>query len=283
VVFVSVESNIVVSDAAEAESAVIVVDNYSLGNKVLEAGKEVEIVFTLKNTSYSASASSIILTMSNSSGMLNPKYGSGNQIYVGNIEPAGTKDVSVLVAVNSKFNADFADITCKLDYVSLGLQKTNSVTVVIPSSGGSAISVNSINVSARATINSKSLVSINYINNSGKDISGAELVIDGNVTDECKNMTLGTISAGKNYSKDLYVVFTESGVQQASIKMVYPSENGDIKEIDLGTYSVNVAVAAENTNTSNIIDPIVIWAGRGVAFLALLAAVLTLIIYIKKK
>ncbi|SFC62169.1 hypothetical protein [Butyrivibrio sp. YAB3001] len=278
-----VADNAIVVSASEVESAVVVVEGYSLGDSMLQAGKDVDISFTLRNTSNTASATNVVMSLSNNEGMLNPKYGSGNQIYVGSISPGATKEVTASVSVSSRFKETSANISVKIDYITLNNQRTNSVDIFIPATGGTVISINSVSVSPRATVKGKTLISVEYTNNTGADILDAKLLIDGNISDDSKELSVGTISAGRHYSKDLYVVFTEVGDEQISISFSYSVGEGESKLIDLGNYNVRVSEAKNTTNTDEAVDYRFVLIGRIIALLAGCVALLVLIGYVKKK
>ncbi len=282
----------VVAKATEGETtvvtsngipAIIEVASYSVDGGVIEAGKDITINLELHNTSSNANANSVMLTLSSTSGMAYPVYGSSNQIYVGTISAGDTTVVSIPVSVSNKFTGSVLDLTVKLDYETKGSKATNTSTMVIPTSAGNTLYVKSLNVSSHAILNGNSLLTISYSNLGGTDISGAKLVIDGNISSDSKTIELGTIYAGKSYSRDYHLTFTQSGSQQISVKLVYPGDEGENIETELGTYSVNVVEQQAGDTSDGSGNLVLVWVGRGIAALALLAAAGVVITYIRKR
>ena len=248
---------------------------------MLEAGKDVTVNFNLHNTSDTYSASSIIMTMTSSSGMIYPVYGTDNQIYVGTIGAGKTKTVSVPVTVSSFFRVDSVDITCQFDYISSNTKLGNTSTIVIPASGGTTLGVKSIDLSSHAIVNGKSLLSFRYANNSEVNITDAKLVINGNVSNSSKAIKLDTAYAGKSYNKDFYVTFVEDGDQEITVTLEYTDIDGSEVSTDLGTYRILVS---KETEEDVVVTPnrMLSMAGKAVGVLVLLGAVCVTIVYIKK-
>ena len=270
--------------ALEAESSVVAiveVESYTIEGGMLEAGKDVTVNFNLHNTSDTYSASSIIMTMTSSSGMIYPVYGTDNQIYVGTIGAGKTKTVSVPVTVSSFFRVDSVDITCQFDYISSNNKLGNTSTIVIPASGGTTLGVKSIDLSSHAIVNGKSLLSFRYANNSEVNITDAKLVINGNVSKSSKSIKLDTAYAGKSYNKDFYVTFVEDGDQEITVTLEYTDIDGSEVSTDLGTYRILVSKEAEE---DVVVTPnrMLSMAGKAVGALVLLGAVCVTIVYIKK-
>lgn len=286
-VVVCITSNVVmVANADEVEGsdvAIIEIKDYSVEGGMIEAGKEITVNFTLHNTASNYSASSILMTLSNSTGSLYPVYGDDNQVYVGTISAGGTKTVSVPLAIGSNFTGTAADLTCDFKYETAGVSMNNIATLVIPTSGGSTIGVKSVDVSTHAIVNGKSLLSISYVNQSSTNITDAVLLIDGNVSSSSKEIKLDTIYSGKSYTEDYYVTFKEAGNQEIGVKLQYTDATGETVTSDLGTFGVTVSKDNSEVVETKADNAILKWAGRGVSVLVLLAAVAIIFVYIKKR
>ena len=282
------EENAEKAEDSEDESAMNValveVSNYDITDGILAAGKDVSIVLTLHNLNREKDAHSVMLTISNEDGMIYPSYGNDNQTFVGQISAGETVDVTLPVTVSPQFTGDAIILDCQVDYVSEEEVLSNSSKIALMTFGGSKINIRSIDVGTNAIVNGKSLVSINYSNKSNANITDARIVVDGNVSDECKEIELGAIYAEKSYSKDLNVTFTQPGNQSINLKLVYTDGAGEHVETDLGKYSVTVSeeTIVEN-KTDNTDDDILYWGGRGLAGVLLLIAVIMVVVYIRKR
>ncbi|WP_028241940.1 hypothetical protein [Pseudobutyrivibrio ruminis] len=261
--------------------AIVEVESYTIEGGMLEAGKDVTVNFNLHNTSSSSSATSIIMTMNSSSGMIYPVYGTDNQIYVGSIGAGKTKTVSVPVTVSSFFRSDSVDITCQFDYITSNNKMANTSTIVIPASGGTTLGVKSIDLSSHAIVNGKSLLSFRYANNSEVNITDAKLVIEGNVSKNSKAIKLDTVYAGKSYNKDFYVTFVEDGDQEITVTLEYTDIDGEEVSTTLGTYRILVSKETEEDIIPTS-DRVLSLAGKVGALVVLVCAAFVVFKYIKK-
>jgi hypothetical protein len=144
--------------------------------------------------------------------------------------------------------------------------------------------VNSLDVSTHAIVNGKSLISISLSNKSNSNIDDAKLIIEGNVSDESKEINLGTVNSGKNYSKDLDVTYTQIGNQSIIIKLAYTDGQGEHIETTLGKYNVSVSeqLAFENQENEKF-KSLLVWGGRALALVFSLIALRVILSYIKKR
>ncbi|MCR5670173.1 MAG: hypothetical protein K6G10_04140 [Butyrivibrio sp.] len=267
---------------AQGVAAVVEVESYSIEEGFLQAGSNVTIDFVLHNTSALAAANSLIMTVSSESNMIYPSFGSDNQIYVGSIKAGESQQVSVKVTVSPELTADMTDLTCRLDYVSAGRQMSNTSRMVIPTTGARTIGVRSVEVSPVAKVDGKTLISLSLVNNGNANITDAELVIEGNVSDESKNIPLDTIYFGKTHSEDCQITFTESGEQSVNVSLGYTNTEGEKEKIELGVFTVTVEEdAAEITEKGS--NAALGTIGKVITFLSLFAAAAVTVGYIIKR
>ena len=263
-------------------AAVVVIEDYSVEGGPLEAGKDVVINLTLHNTSRTAAATSTLMTISSNSGLIYPAYGSDNQFFIGTIAAGASETVTVPISVSQYYNSEAVDFTCKFDYVSLNTKLTNSATIVIPSSGGGSIEVKSISVSSHATVNGESLLSISYANLTNEKITDAEILVTGNVSLDSRSIALDTIKAGKSYSEDCRITFTEAGDQEIEVVFAYTDIDGTRVETNLGKYSVEVE-ENQPVTTGDENSEMMLWIGRGISTVGFVIAIIAAVLYIKKR
>ncbi len=285
VICFGVNSNIVANatEAAGSAYAIVGVKSYTVEGGMIEAGKEITVNFTIENTASVESASSVMLTLSNSTGTVYPAYGNGNQVYIGTIGAGKTKEISVPLTIGGAFTGDAVDLICQFDYETLNTKLSNTSTIVIPTSGGSTIGVKSIDVSSHAIVNGKSLLSLGYVNQSSSNITDAEIIVDGNVSKSSKVIKLDTVYAGKSYTHDYYVTFKKAGNQQINISLKYTDIDGEETITDLGSFGVTVSEENAVGENTNVLAPILLWGGRVVAVVAMIFACMAVVLYIKKR
>lgn len=280
-----------VANATEVENgtvegsvvAMIEVQEYSIDGGMIEAGKEITVNLTLHNTSNNMSASSVMMTLSNSSGTLYPTYGNANQVYVGNVSANGTKTVSVPMTIGKNFTGNAVDLTCQFDFVAQNTRLSNVASIVIPTSGGSTIGVKSIDVNSHAIVKGKSLLAFSYVNQSSSNITDAKLVIDGEVSSTSKEIKLDTVYAGKSYNNDYYVIFDKAGNQTINVSLIYTDLDGEQTVTDLGSFDVTVSsedtTEVEGAGIMHILEVV----GKAVAGVVAIIAAASIFVYVKKK
>ena len=263
-------------------NSVVEVEGFVIDGGYLEAGKQNTVTLTLQNTNRYTVASNLVVAISSNSGMIYPAYGDDNHFYVGTVRAGDVVTLDIPIMVDSKVNVNYVDFTCDLVYESNGNRIATSSNMVLPTQNISTILVNSINVSDHAKLNGKSLLSISYSNNSNESVNGLTLLINGNVSEETKSIELGSASAGKSYTKDCNIVYTEQGEQVITVKLIYSEVNGSIIESDLGTYKIDVQEADE-AEESQEKTRFPYYGGLVLAVLAFCVAVVEAFLYIKKR
>lgn len=271
------------SETEGSAVAIIEVQGYTINGGMIEAGKDITVNLTIHNTASSQSAQSILMTFGNSNGLLFPVYGNDNQIYVGNLSPNATKEVSIPLTIGDNFYGSAVELTCQFDYMTAGTRLNNSSTIVIPTSGGSTIGVKSIDVSTHAIVNGKSLLAFSYVNQSSSNITDAKLVVDGNVSNASKEIKLDTVYAGKSYNEDYYVIFNEPGNQTIGVSLQYTNPDGTQAVVDLGKFDVTVSKETEAEGANSGLANIIGLVGKAVSAITFIIAACAIIIYIKKR
>ena len=264
-------------------NSVVEVESYSIEAGYLEPGEEATISLSLHNANKHTAANGLVVIASSESRMVYPKYGEDNTFYVGKLDANESTTVTIPVVVMSGIDTEFLDFTCVLVYECGGKQITNSSTMVLPVKTDYDLTVNSLDVSAHATVNSKSLLSISCTNNGTESIDDAILTVDGNVSEASGRIVLGSIAAGKTYTKDYNVIFTEAGEQKISITLSYTDKNGESATIDVGNYTVIVGEESQLGQDTTVNNEALDKVGKIIAVIALLAAFVVSLVYIKKR
>ena len=176
-----------------ANNSIVEISEYSIVEGYIDAGKDATIALTLHNANKFSSTDNIVVMISSNSGMVYPAYGIDNQFFVGSLNAGESITIDIPITTNSYFSANYADLICKIIYETGGKTLTNEVSIILPSNVISPLVVKNVQVSAHAIKNGKSLLSINYGNNSDVNINDAVLVINGNVNENSSIIELDTI------------------------------------------------------------------------------------------
>lgn len=244
---------IMAAPVTSASSAVVGIRSYEILEGSLNPGEEITLKVVLENNSKVNAAENVVLSYEVEGNKVFPIYGEDNQVYIGSIEAAGTKTVEMNLMVAKDYRADMVIMNIGMDYVSAGTIVTNDVTLNIPAYSLGKLVSESVVVASNATIGVSSLVSIRCKNEGTTDISDAKLIIDGNVEEESKEISLPILSAGKTCTQDYYVKFAESGIQTIQLAYQYTDNQGMMYTVDCGEYKVNVTNAVDATENGTVV------------------------------
>ncbi|WP_155988280.1 hypothetical protein [Oribacterium sp. P6A1] len=264
-------------------NSVVEVESYSLEEEYLEAGKDATVLLVLHNVNVDSAAKNIILSVSSNSGLIYPLYGNDNQFFIGTLEADGRTTVKIPLSVSSRLIDDYVEFNCSITYENNGTRVSNSSSLILPIRNNDTVSVSSVDVSAQAKVNSKSLLSIVYANTGTNSINDATVFVKGNVSEESKKINLDSIAAGKSYAKDFSIVFTESGEQKISILLSYTGIYGEHVESELGDYIVNVSEEKESWIPRSTERGSFRMLGRVISLMAFVMASMIIFLYIKKR
>lgn len=286
--FIFFMNSVITAYAVEDENetlsynSVLEVESYEVEGGYIQTGKENTINLTIKNANTYSSANNLVAIITSASGMIFPAYGNDNQFYVGTLQGGASKTISVPVVTTSQLLEDYVDLTCQLVYETGGRQITNTSTMVLPTQNISALAVNSLDVSTRALLNGKSLLSISYSNNSSENVNDAVIFVDGNISEDTREIDLGNLVAGKSYTKDYNIIFTQAGEQVITVYIKYTNADGEYVENEIGSFKVNVDnenVSEFNVQTAN---PMLDMIGKIIAIGAIMVAAIAALIFLKK-
>lgn len=244
---------VIAAPVTSASSAVVGIRSYEVLEGSLNPGEEVTLKLVLENNSKVMAAENVVLTYETEGNKIFPVYGEGNQIYVGNIEAAGTKIVELSLMVAKDYRADMVIMNMNMDYVTAGAIVTNNITLNIPAYVLGKLVSESVVVASNATVGVNSLVSIRCKNEGTSDISDAKLIVEGMVEEDSKEIVLPILSAGKICTQDYYVRFAESGIQTIQLSYQYTDKQGMMYTVECGEYKVNVTNAVNTMGNSTVI------------------------------
>ena len=263
-------------------SPIMLVTAIAINEGALTPGGTVTIKLAVTIKSTSIEAADAVLTMKSESGFVYPVYGDDNQIMLGTIKPGETINTSIQLNVSKYFRDEVVAVECDFTYFVNGEVANNQLMLAIPSTTGYSLNISSVKVAEKAFVGAKSLINFKITNISASEIMDAELLVSGNVEEESKTIKLGKITSNKQYLKDYYVAFTESGQQTITLTLNYTDSNGEYISIDQGSYTVNVEPAKDSSySVTKKTSPIVI-VGYSLAGVACLAVLVIVILYIKK-
>ncbi|MCR4792400.1 MAG: hypothetical protein K5871_06600 [Lachnospiraceae bacterium] len=275
-------SSVLVLPVAAGSRANIDIESFSLDTGVLIAGRDSVLRMKIHNLSTTSDAENVVLTLANLSDEVFPAYGTDNQYPIGHMDKDETRTVEIPLSVSNNFYSRDLELVCDFAYTGESGPINNTLYIVLPSTESAPVVIKNIDISTHAVLNSKTLVSITLWNNSSENITDARLLIDGPVSDESREIVLGTLYSQQNYAEDCQVVFNEMGNQAITIRLQYTDLNGELRETELGTYQVTVAKSVEEYH-ANFSNDILKYIGWGIAAFAVIASLYIFVGYAKKR
>ena len=239
---------------SSADSAVVAIEKYEIVEDGLIPGEEITLKLSLKNSSMTADAQNTVLTFEAANGYLKPVYGDDNQIQVGTIPAGSIVDVEMKAVVNRQYDADTAQMKCYFTYISKAVSLSNTVVIDIPTNVTGSLTAESVTVVEKATQNVNTLISMRCKNDGTAAIAGAKLIVDGNVAEENRTISMDTIGAGKTASDDYEICFVESGIQDLKLQIQYTDANGDMRIMECGEYKVNVVENVSEAINDTVVE-----------------------------
>ena len=204
-------SEVIVIPTTSASPVNIEVVDYSLDSEVLVPGKDTVLQLNVHNMSSTKDADAVYLIISSSTGKVFSNYGTDNQYYIGSIKSNENKSIEIPLSVSNVFDGTGAELVCQFSYTVGTSNGANNVRIMLPATGGTPIVVKTVEIGSTAILNSKSLLSVTLWNNSSSDISDAKLIINGNVSEDSREIKLDTLDPLQNYSEDCQITFTKAG------------------------------------------------------------------------
>lgn len=275
------------TEITSAESAVISIEEYEVEEGILSAGEQITINLTLRNHSNTTDARNIVISFSAPNNDLVPVYGQDNQIYVDYIKAGATQVVSFEGVVSGDYSAEVLPLTFYLYYISGTTPLGNSLMIYVPTYAAGNLVAESTIVTGNATVGAKALVSVRYKNVSTVDMVDVKLIFEGNIEEEGKEIILPRIEAGKTYTGDYNVRFTESGIQTLGLQYHYVDEQGNAYVTDGGEYRINVTSDLTAAESGVIVEQVSegnTWLMKGLLLAVIgVAAMGVIVMFMKKK
>ncbi len=110
----------------------LMLNSYSLSTDGLSQGEEFDLTLTFYNPSNTKSVRSIVVTLPSDESTFMPVYGETNQIYISEVRPGKTKEVTITLKAGTAISADYVGFHINLQYANAGGTATNNIAVLLP-------------------------------------------------------------------------------------------------------------------------------------------------------
>lgn len=252
----------------------IVVDSYKISNDCLVLGESFTLTLYLKNPSTTKTAREVLIDITNPAGVV-PVYGTVSQLFLGDIAPRETVEVSFDYdswSVNKEKALEFS-ITLvsntKINYVSLRVPiGTDEVFSIINSSMAKE---NYVGLSTSASVSFRVL--------GEESLGNVELRVENNGETIGKSL-VGSITAGITKTQSVSFVLDQPGEYALDFYLDYELEGGKTETEFVGSKTLSVKEAVPNNNVGNAAQVVTQLTNDGGSAMLLLGGLLILAIFV---
>ena len=245
------ETDVLTGTQVALSEPLIVVDYYEITNEKIVPGEDFTLKMVLKNYSTVASATGVLIDISNPAGVA-PVYGSVSQMFIGDIGAGESKEVVV------DYNSWTTILGNTLDFnvTIVSDTKQNYVVLRVPVGADSPFSI--LNASAPASVEVYSLATLSLT----FKVLGEERVKDVVLTAYENEQLIGTsqigiISPGLTKTQQLLLSFVEKGEHTVDLKLEYVDETGQKKITPVTSTVITVVdeTVDPGTNPGPVVTP----------------------------
>lgn len=253
-VFAAKTTQQVTTDTDYSKSRVIL-SSYEIIEGKAKPGEQITLKITLKNTSLTKNAEKLLITFTSQNGEVYPILGETGQLYMDSIESNQEKEALINMKISDKVDVDHVLVNFNIEFYDAQFgYSTNSTYIALPIQEENLLEVNNLTVGEQTKKDAKTLVSVKYSNTSATEaITNLVMHIDGDISEDQKEVLLGEVGAGKQLYTDYYVTFDKAGEQKLVIYFTYTDESSNTYTSPSTEYVVQVADETSD-NVENITD-----------------------------
>lgn len=278
------------TETAEVETAeetftepYIMMDGYKLSDDRLIAGESFTLTMYLKNYSTTKTAKEVLIDISNPTGVV-PVYGTVSQLYIGDIAPQETREVSFDYDTLSKITSE----TLEFSVTIVSSTKSNYIKLRVPVGSDNVFSIISSNMAEENFAGLSTSASLSFRVLGEDSIGNIELRVEYN-GETIGRSQIGSVTSGMTKTQSVSFVLYEPGEYALDFYLDYVSEGGKSETEFLGSKMISVKeyVPGSNSGTGNQIveqpvmdDNVTVLLLGGLLILAIFAVA---VFIIKKK
>lgn len=236
--------------AAEAVAAapMVVIDKYEVTDEKIVPGEDFTLTITLTNYNPTATAKEVLLDIDNPDGVA-PVYGTVSQVFVGDIGPGESKEISL------EYNSWTTIITNTLDFYVTVITSMNQNYIVlrVPAGSDSPFSVLSANVPESVVVNENLSLSVAFQVLGEDNVSNVALTVyhDGQ---QIADSQIGILTPGVTKTQQVSMSLPETGEYALELALEYMDTAGQDIVVPIGTALVSVVDSDSVDVEQNFID-----------------------------
>ncbi len=239
-------------DAFAAEEAaaapMVVIEKYEVTDEKIVPGEDFTLTITLTNYNRTATAREVLLDIDNPDGVA-PVYGTVSQVFVGDIGPGESKEISL------EYNSWTTIITNTLDFYVTVITSMNQNYIVlrVPAGSDSPFSVLSANVPESVRVNENLSLSVAFQVLGEDNVSNVALTVyhDGQ---QIADSQIGILTPGVTKTQQVSMSLPETGEYALELALEYMDTAGQDIVVPIGTALVSVVDSDSVDAEQNFID-----------------------------
>lgn len=241
-----------VASVLKAADPVIVATGYEIVDGSVEIGQEFTIEVTIQNMNKYATAYNVLVDTTSEDLDLRMVNGAVNQHYYPSLAPGETKTFKQTYKLEERYPYNSAMLTFTFYYCDEKGEEYDNRTIITPLViTPCKLNLNVLSVASTATLEERSLVNVRCTNDGVNDIENIVMKIEGEIHENQKSVSLGSLISNEQVMKDCYVNFTKEGSQELTISFEYEDKNGNKFTLEPSTYTVEVNQPSTSSVTKN--------------------------------
>ena len=226
----------------------LIVKNYSYGGSA-QAGQVFELVMEIFNTSRTAAAENILMSLNTGEGLsIND---ASNTFYIPSLGPGASerRTVNIQALFQSKLQSPKVEITFKYEYLDHKdrKQNTTSETIAIPVYQPDRLEVRQPSYPDGVREQEECAISIPYVNKGRGQLFNLEASLEGEMPVLERQISAGNLEPGKTGTIDFIVIPDRTGEFKGQVTILYEDEAMNQKKITVPIEFKAEAAAAEES------------------------------------
>jgi len=236
--------------ADDARFPVVTLSSYEIEGEVYN-NTDFTLAFTMKNESSSSAAYNLAVSYTSAGNAFYPSSGTSNQHYIPQIDAGSTYTATFQLSSNPNIEVGAYNIYFSYKYQNDANENISMEAIIsVHVSDENLLEISDISIPAECMANKRSFMSIKYGNPGNMEIRNVKIVIEGNILEEEKEVSVPNMKPQSVNFADANITFLETGKQTLKIILSYEDLEGNISRSQ--TQLVTTDVFAQATHTSTV-------------------------------
>ncbi len=220
-----------VDEPVSASVPKVIISQYSTGEDSIQAGKDFNFSFTLKNTSKDVTVSNMVVTVSSLDGVIVPAEGS-NSFYIESITPGASRALNLPLSVKPDAETKSYELTLTISYEDQSASPHSSteklsIKVIQPQK----LEVQNIYGTDYGDVGMQTSIGMQFVNTGKAPLLNLTLEIKGDFTVPDGVYYIGNFQSGSFNSADMAVIPNSSGLLEGEILFTFENDAGEVSEV----------------------------------------------------